>query len=67
MFGEELFIRFTMCVFRVCVCASFPFGFDGGLWYFIVLSFFYFTLVPADKAANNVFCLMAILHYHFKV
>ncbi|MBV2113371.1 MAG: hypothetical protein KUF82_20660 [Candidatus Thiodiazotropha sp. (ex Ctena orbiculata)] len=27
--GEELFIRFT-------VCASFPFGFEGGMWDLVV-------------------------------
>ena len=39
--GKELFIRFTMCVFReplsVNVCSSFPFGFEGGIWDLIVL------------------------------
>ena len=32
--GKELFIRFSVRVSRerssVCVCASFPFGFEGG-------------------------------------
>ena len=36
MFGKELFIRFAVRVFRerlsVCLCASFPFGFEGGMW-----------------------------------
>ena len=35
-FGKELFIRFPPSVFCerltvVCVCASFPFGFEGGM------------------------------------
>ena len=41
LFGKELFIRLTVCVFRerspVCVCASFPFCFEGGMWDLIVL------------------------------
>ena len=36
MFEKELFIRFTVRVFRerlsVCVSSSFPFGFEGGMW-----------------------------------
>ena len=36
LFGKELFIRFTVHVFRerlsICVCPSFPFGFEGGMW-----------------------------------
>ena len=36
MFGKELFIQCTVNVFRdclsVCVCASFPYGFLGGMW-----------------------------------
>ena len=36
-----MFIRFTVRVLReclsVCVCASFPFGFEGGIWDLIVL------------------------------
>ena len=39
--AESNFIRFTERVFRerlsICVCASFPFGFEGGMWDFIVL------------------------------
>ena len=35
-FGKELFIRFAVRVFRerlsVCLYASFPFGFEGGMW-----------------------------------
>ena len=41
LFGKEVFIWFTVRVFReclsVCVCASFPFGFKGGMWDLIVL------------------------------
>ena len=41
MFGKELFIRFTVRVFSerltICVCASFPFGFGGGMWDLIVV------------------------------
>ena len=33
---KELFIRFTVYVFRerlsICVCPSFPFDFEGGMW-----------------------------------
>ena len=40
MFGKELFIRFTVHVFRerlsICVCVFFLFGFEGGLWDLIV-------------------------------
>ena len=36
-----MFIRFTVRVFRegftISVCASFPFGFDGGMWDLILL------------------------------
>ena len=39
-FGKELFIRFTVCVFRerlsVCECASFSFSFEGKMWDLIV-------------------------------
>ena len=32
---EKAFIQFSMCVFHerlsICVCAFFPFGFEGGL------------------------------------
>ena len=39
---EELFIRFTVRVFHerlsfLCVCPSFPFGFEGGMWDLLVL------------------------------
>ena len=41
LFGKELFIRFTVHVLRerlsICVCPSFPFGFEGGMWDLIVL------------------------------
>ena len=43
MFGKELVIRFNVVVFHkrlvvcVCVCASFPFGYEGGMWDVIVL------------------------------
>ena len=42
LFGKELFIRFTVRVFRetfikLCLCPSFPFGFKGGMWYLILL------------------------------
>ena len=37
LYGTELFIRFTMHIFMnvyqfVCARASFPFGFEGGMW-----------------------------------
>ena len=41
LFRKELFILFTVRVFRerisTWVCASFPFGFNGGMWNLIVL------------------------------
>ena len=52
-FGKGLFILLTVRVFRkrvsICVCASFPFGSEGGICHMIVLipdhSFFiYFSL-----------------------
>ena len=40
LFGKELSIRFTVRVFRerlsICVCVSFPFGNEDGLWDLIV-------------------------------
>ena len=40
LFGEELFVRFTVRVYceslSVCVCAYFPTGFEGGMWNLIV-------------------------------
>ena len=40
-FEKELFIRLSVCVLRgrfsVCETASFPFGFEGGMWDWIVL------------------------------
>ena len=67
--GKELFIRFIVCVFRVClsmfVCASFPFGFEGGEWNLIVLDSdhclsFYFVRVltlkaPITTAADDIY------------
>ena len=37
--GKELFIRFTVGVFRerLLSCASFLFGFEGAIWVLIVL------------------------------
>ena len=36
MFVKELIIRFTVRVLRerlsICVCASFPFGYEGRMW-----------------------------------
>ena len=39
LFGKQLFIWFTVRVFRVSifVCPSFPFGLLGGMWDVIVL------------------------------
>ena len=41
MFGKELFIQFTVCVFRRrlsnFVCPSFPFWVEGRMWNVIVL------------------------------
>ena len=38
---KELFIRFTVRVFlerlSICMYASFPFGFEGGVWDLIVI------------------------------
>ena len=43
LFGRELFIRFTARIFvnvYHCVRASFPFGFEGGMWdLFFLLAF----------------------------
>ena len=37
----KLFIQFTVCALcgrlSACECASFPFGFEGGMWDTIVL------------------------------
>ena len=54
LFGKEQFIRFTVRVFRerviyLCVCASFTFGFEGGIWDLIVL-------IP-DHSLSNYFAL----------
>ena len=54
----KLFIRFTVRVFRerlsACVCASFLFGFEGGMFNLIVLVpdhcfSFYFTVSDAPS------------------
>ena len=39
LFREELFIRFTVRVYRksLSMCDSFHFGFDGGIWDLIIL------------------------------
>ena len=41
LFVRELFIRFTVLVFRarlsICVCPSFPFGLEGRMWDLVVL------------------------------
>ena len=41
VFGNKLFIRFAVSVFRerlsICVCAFFHLGFEGGMWDLIVL------------------------------
>ena len=40
LFGKELFTRFTVGIFFgllwICVCASFQFGFEDGVWELIV-------------------------------
>ena len=53
--GEKLLIRFDLCgyreIFSICLCASFPFDFKGGMWDLIVpdhcLSFYF--LSPDQK------------------
>ena len=39
--GKELLIRLTVHVFHerlsIYICASFPFGFEGGMWDLIIL------------------------------
>ena len=47
--GERLFIRFTVSVFddrsSICVCKSFSFGFQAGVWdlyKFLIIAFVYF-------------------------
>ena len=41
MFGKELFIHFTVLFFRAryqfYVCPFYPLGFEGWMWYLIVL------------------------------
>ena len=37
LFGKELFIRFTVGVFRVRLPNSFPVGIEGRMWDVIVL------------------------------
>ena len=56
LFGEELFIRFTVRVYReslsICVCVSFPFGFEGGMGILIALvpdQTFYFAHRPVPE------------------
>ena len=41
LFEKELIIRYTMCFLcgrsSVCVCASIPFDFEGGIWDLLVI------------------------------
>ena len=41
LFWKVLFIWFTVCAFHErlsnCMCTSFPFGFQDGMWNFVVL------------------------------
>ena len=51
LFGNGLFIRVTVGVFHerlsICMCVSYPFGFEGGMWDVIApdhcLSFYFLT------------------------
>ena len=54
VFGEGLFVWFALRVWHggmsVCECASFHFGFEGGMWDLIVLvldhcHYFYFSML----------------------
>ena len=55
--GEKLLIRFALCYYReilsICVCASFPFGFEGRMWDLIVPhhcpSFLLFVCKPTQN------------------
>ena len=51
LFGKELLIRFIMHAFHellsICVCASLPFGFEGGIYlykFLIIAHLFYFQI-----------------------
>ena len=41
--GKELFIRFAACAFRkllsIYVFGSFPFGFEGRMWEFLIIAY----------------------------
>ena len=67
-----MFIRFTIRVFRerlsVCVCASFPFGFEGGMWELIVLVPghyfpFYFACCTSGKMSFAQSCRSLVRKY----
>ena len=54
--GEKLLIRVALCGYReslsICLCASFPFGFEGGMWDLVVPDHcpsFYFLYVRVGK------------------
>ena len=39
---KKMFFRFTVCFsltfINLCVCSSFPFGFEGGMWDLICIN-----------------------------
>ena len=78
---KKLFIRFTVHIFRerlsICKCASYPLGFEGGMWDLIVfnpdhpdhcLSLLIFICVPVLVYYCKFFLLfisMGVLDSHF--
>ena len=56
---QKGFIQFTLCGhLSICECASFPFGFENGLWDLIVLVpdhclSFYFSCYVMDTKLNH--------------
>ena len=36
-FGKSCLFGFKLCVLSICVCVSFPFGFEDGIYALIVL------------------------------
>ena len=58
MFGKELFIQLTLRVLSgrlsVCVCASFPFGFEGGMWDLNTVDSRYLELEGTSKTLRDI-------------
>ena len=60
--GEKLLIRLALCGYReilsICLCASFPFGIEGGMWDLIVPDHcpsFYFLYVSRRRIEAGTF------------